>query len=346
MSVGALFPDAASPAYGFNNGYVSATTLSVGKGYWLKFNSAKTYTISGSAVRPTNIAVNAGWNIIGPFDFDFATSSITSTPSGIVVSPYYGYSNGYTTATMLGIGKGYWVKVSQGGTLSLQAPNSSIVGGLGIASKEASAGVVTIAVEDNAGHRGVLYLAEGRMGDELPPVPPQGVFDVRFGSNVNIEAIGSGEHEILLSSVEYPVRVTLRGINGRELRMKDGLGGMLINERIEEGRGVTIRQNVSKIILSESGETNGVVAKYELSQNYPNPFNPSTVIRYTLTEGGYVRMSVHNVLGEKVADLVNGVKGAGTHEVTFSAVNIPSGVYYYRLEVMGAVLTKQLMIVK
>jgi hypothetical protein len=57
-------------------------------------------------------------------------------------------------------------------------------------------------------------------------------------------------------------------------------------------------------------------------------------------------MSVHNVLGEKVADLVNGVKGAGTHEVTFSAVNIPSGVYYYRLEVMGAVLTKQLMIVK
>jgi hypothetical protein len=344
MSVSSLFPDAVPPAYGFNNGYVSATTLSVGKGYWLKFPGAKTYSITGTAVRPTNIGVSAGWNIIGAFDFDYATASIT--PLSLVVSPYYGYSNGYAAATTLTSGKGYWVKTSSAGTLSLQPPSGNLVGKLGAVIGQTNISSVAIEIKDNTGNSCVLYLAEGGEVSELPPLPPHGVFDVRFASNGIVENIGVGRHEILLSSVVYPLKVVVRGTNGKELWIDGGLGSAMESERLEEGREVTIVQNLSRIVLSEKRVTADIPRQYELSQNYPNPFNPTTVIRFALPEAGRVHLSLFNVLGEKVAELVDGERGPGNHQVEFNAGGIPSGMYFYRLEAESFVGVKKLVVVK
>jgi hypothetical protein len=76
--------------------------------------------------------------------------------------------------------------------------------------------------------------------------------------------------------------------------------------------------------------------RYELQQNFPNPFNPSTTIRYALPERSHVRLSVFNMLGQQVAELVNGELEAGNHEVVFSAKGgdgsgLPTGVYFYKL---------------
>ena len=68
-------------------------------------------------------------------------------------------------------------------------------------------------------------------------------------------------------------------------------------------------------------------------QNYPNPFNPSTRIRFTLKEQGLVRLNIYNILGERVAQLVNTELNAGTHEVMFDASRLASGVYFYSLDV-------------
>lgn len=68
---------------------------------------------------------------------------------------------------------------------------------------------------------------------------------------------------------------------------------------------------------------------------YPNPFNPVTTIRYNLPEAGLVTLRLFNVLGQEVALLVNNNQGAGQHEVTFIADNLPSGLYLYRLEALG-----------
>ncbi|MBN8544665.1 MAG: T9SS type A sorting domain-containing protein [Ignavibacteria bacterium] len=73
-------------------------------------------------------------------------------------------------------------------------------------------------------------------------------------------------------------------------------------------------------------------ADFELSQNYPNPFNPSTKIRFALPEAGNVKLSVYDVLGRQVAELVNEFRAAGTYEVDWQADNLSSGVYVYRLE--------------
>jgi hypothetical protein len=69
-----------------------------------------------------------------------------------------------------------------------------------------------------------------------------------------------------------------------------------------------------------------------LDQNYPNPFNPSTTISFTLATSDHVTLAVYDLTGRHVATLVDGMRTAGSHEVTFSAGNLPSGVYIYRLQ--------------
>ncbi len=76
---------------------------------------------------------------------------------------------------------------------------------------------------------------------------------------------------------------------------------------------------------------------FRLNQNYPNPFNPTTAIGYQLPSaaGGHVTLNVYDVLGRKVATLVDRVESMGNHKVRFVGSRLPSGVYYYRLLVRG-----------
>lgn len=86
--------------------------------------------------------------------------------------------------------------------------------------------------------------------------------------------------------------------------------------------------------------------KASLDQNYPNPFNPSTTIRYAVPESGKVTLEVYNLLGQRVAVLIDDVMQAGTHQLSFDARNLASGVYLYRLNTSGQVLTRKMTLVK
>lgn len=87
-------------------------------------------------------------------------------------------------------------------------------------------------------------------------------------------------------------------------------------------------------------------AQFGLQQNYPNPFNPSTSIRFSLSNAGYVTLKVYNILGAEVATLIdNQIRSAGEHSITFDARGISSGVYLYKLQVgQQTALNKMLLL--
>ena len=90
----------------------------------------------------------------------------------------------------------------------------------------------------------------------------------------------------------------------------------------------------------------GVLSKTELLQNHPNPFNPSTQISFALSNAGHVNISVYNMLGQKVSELVNVNMNAGTHKVEFNGSNFASGFYFYRLETQSFAQTMKMLLIK
>jgi hypothetical protein len=79
---------------------------------------------------------------------------------------------------------------------------------------------------------------------------------------------------------------------------------------------------------------------------YPNPFNPSTQIAYALPQAGRVSLTVSNLLGQTVADLVNEMQTAGTHTIAFDGSVLPSGIYLYRLQAGEFVQTRKMVLLK
>lgn len=99
-------------------------------------------------------------------------------------------------------------------------------------------------------------------------------------------------------------------------------------------------------ILTNVMKLQGMPAEFELLQNYPNPFNPTTNISYELPADGSVSLKVYDILGREVATLVNGRQNAGYYDVTFDASNLPSGVYFYRLQAGSYDKIMKLMLLK
>ena len=83
-----------------------------------------------------------------------------------------------------------------------------------------------------------------------------------------------------------------------------------------------------------------------LEQNYPNPFNPSTTIRYQLPVASEVKLEVYDVLGKKIATLVNERQSAGSYQVVWNASGLSSGTYFYRLQAGTFTQTKKMILVK
>jgi hypothetical protein len=104
---------------------------------------------------------------------------------------------------------------------------------------------------------------------------------------------------------------------------------------------------VDKIITSVRSSTGFVSPTlYFLSQNYPNPFNPVTTVNYQIPELSFVTLKVYDVLGNEVAALVNEEKPIGNYVVEFSANNLPTGIYFYRLQAGSFVETKKMVLMK
>ena len=98
--------------------------------------------------------------------------------------------------------------------------------------------------------------------------------------------------------------------------------------------------------VTSNEELGGLPRTFDLEQNYPNPFNPTTQINYAVPEQSDVQIEVYNVIGRRVATLVNREMAPGNYTVNFDASSLSSGMYFYRLKAGSTLLTKKMTLIK
>jgi Ca-activated chloride channel family protein len=101
-----------------------------------------------------------------------------------------------------------------------------------------------------------------------------------------------------------------------------------------------------RLIRSQVISPSDIPASYSLEQNFPNPFNPATEIQFGLAASGKTTLEVYDVLGRKVATLLDNYCTAGSYRVHFDASALPSGVYIYRVSTPGFAATKRMLLMK
>ncbi len=325
MSIASIFPDAVSNAFGYNNGYITATTFEQGKGYWLKYPNPATINVCGSKFAG-DVPITQGWNIVSIYENNYSVENINTVPAGIITSSFYGYNNGYVAATTLESGKGYWVKANQDGTIvypALSKEQTENIPAISI-SKEWS----RIELTDASGRTGVLYISENEFNldkYELPPLPPDGIFDFRFTTDRLVEGLNSGTKEIRISSAVYPVTIK---VVGTELKITDAFGGLIVNDLVKSGESILINNRSIELLNIEKLTTPN---DFILYQNYPNPFNPVTIIKFSIPVDSKVKIAVYNLLGQEEKEILNQNVSAGSSEIEFDGSDLPSGFYIYSI---------------
>ncbi|MFI5253629.1 MAG: carboxypeptidase regulatory-like domain-containing protein [Bacteroidota bacterium] len=353
-NVAAIFPTAISAAYQYDpsTGYAGVLQFNYGQGYWLKFFSAQGLNPAGSQRTSQTINVKAGWNLIGSLSAPVDITTITTNPSGMIHSPYFGYSHGYKNAVSLVPGMGYWVKVTSDGSITMNAagsaPKSAAV------HDDLLTRLNTLKVTDASSNTQTLYFGSSTGTQnlekyELPPVPPSGIFDARFSSDrfVIIPSDKQTEYPIQVQSNSKTLHFEWTVTDARNIYRLTDVKGVILGKGALSGNGSTDLVVSSSTKLYLKVESHNVPKAFALYQNYPNPFNPSTEIRFDLPSASPVTLKLYNVLGQEVATLLNSQPmDAGVQSLHFDASKLSSGVYFYRLQAGSFTNTKKMLLLK
>ncbi len=106
-----------------------------------------------------------------------------------------------------------------------------------------------------------------------------------------------------------------------------------------------ISDNTTSTIDNLSGDI--APLDFNLDQNYPNPFNPETVISYSLPQKSDVSISIYDITGRLIDNIIPGLQSAGTHEVRWQAAHhLASGAYMYRIQAGDFISTKKMILLR
>ncbi|HNX88441.1 MAG TPA: T9SS type A sorting domain-containing protein, partial [Paludibacteraceae bacterium] len=178
--------------------------------------------------------------------------------------------------------------------------------------------------------------------------------------NPTLEEIIAANNDLLVTDIDGVIRVVFATTDHFDIAANEELVKLGFRSLIDPGRGeLDFNLNGTGLIANQYGEINAdayltmpkifvqgddMEAGFELA-GYPNPFSGDATLTYSIPENGTVKLSVYNAIGELVALLVNESQISGKHSAVFSPVNLPAGMYTFKLEFTGSDKSK-LMVLK
>ena len=245
----------------------------------------------------------------------------------------------------------YWSAFTHSGTYKYQRPDEF--------SKYDSLGLIQegLLAESSARDPSTGYIWLGHSVAGNIPLPNSGMFAP--GSELTWFALDPMT-DMIVDSLKFNLPFTFGEQKTRSIGFsRDGeyaYVGLFDNSRDGNGiplngvggtpRGFTFKKFMRGKATNISLDLAEIPDEFVLSQNYPNPFNPQTNIAFEVKESGLATLRVYDVLGREIDTLVDEYLGVGKYTATFTASNLPSGTYMYRLSIAGNHLSGKMTLVK
>ena len=335
-----------STLYSFGNeGYVSVPidVMEIGTGYWLRFEEAETCAFSGQFITEATITLSDDWNLIGSISSPVDVNTIIDEYNLIVPGTVYGFYDGYFVAETIEPGYGYWMRSTGDGEITLTLGVSARVAPREDYSLKDKAN--TLSINGSELYFGVELSDRERLTYSLPPKPPAGAFDVRFKDGWR-HVEDYGEIEVMKTTetltIDYNIMVNAGEHMNWVLTSDNGKDYTL------EGSGEVTIPSSERFLLNREPV---VPITFSLHQNYPNPFNPITTLRYDLPSDALVTLSIYDMLGREIVQLVSTNQKAGFKSVQWNAKDsvgrpVSAGVYLYQIRAGKFVETKKMVLLK
>jgi hypothetical protein len=193
-----------------------------------------------------------------------------------------------------------------------------------------------------SGNERLLY----RLSDTSKSVWFTGNMKARFDSSAIKAFLGSPRRVLMISYFGRDDTTYTRSLFGEWLA--EGIGSVISGNEYSRYsiKGCRISGVIYGTITSAEPTPSPLPAPFVLHQNYPNPFNPTTTIPYVVPRRSPVTLIVYNILGERIATLVDETKAPGAYEVIFDGSKFASGVYFCRMNASNYTLIRKLVMTK
>ncbi len=341
------------------NLYQSEIDLRVGVGYFIKYSDEIDVTIAGARVtriddQNNSVRLYEGWNTIGSLSTPVGIDAVGLLPFGSGAFPVrdgdiYGYvtDRGYQAVSEIVPGLGYWMKITGQAWLQMVATSRPKTG-VNFSSVRASmmATSTPVTILDADGKTSTIYVAEQGAVDamgvfELPPLPPNGLFDVRFSNQAYVEDVTSPL--VRFQGVSFPMTVTINNPE-RNYSVVNPVNGQVLGTAFAHRMNVITITDPNTPSLRLMGEENDLGA---LSVSVtPNPVATTGLANITVPSAGRVIVELYNVVGERVATIMDEVKAAGIYGVDVNTALLPAGRYIVKVSNGNAVVISSMSVVR
>jgi hypothetical protein len=330
--------------YSFDGIYQSETNLQPGEGYLLRITEDGPVSFTGLPIEELTISLQPGWNIFSGLSTSLTAEYLYSFDI-IQGGTIYGLDGIYYSPEFIEPGRGYWIRANEAGDITLTS-NGALTKERVFTNHIEGSNTLDIS---NGEYSTTLYFGkevpeEDRLSYSLPPTFTGMTFDARFTGNMKY-TLESGEIEVVntTETLTFSYDITIE--------VGENMNWVLSSESADyilEGAGELVVPSAEKFVLNRKPV---IPISFALHQNFPNPFNPITTLRYDLPSDAMVILSIYDMLGREITQLVNTTQQAGFKSVQWDGTDsfgksVGAGVYLYHLRTDSFSQVRKMVLLK